>query len=77
MWPNPQFPTDLITFTEDILIEKLHSLCSDTSGEHCMKGIKEILRISPYSVRMREKTDQKNSEYGQHFLRNGVFDINY
>ena len=27
-----------------------------------------ILRISPYSVRMRENTDQNNSEYG-HFLR--------
>ena len=27
-----------------------------------------ILRISPYSVRMRENADQKNSEYG-HFLR--------
>ena len=25
-------------------------------------------RISPYSVRMREKTNQNNSEYG-HFLR--------
>ena len=24
----------------------------------------EILRISPYSVRMRENTDQTNSEYG-------------
>ena len=29
----------------------------------------EILRISPYSVRMRENTDQNNSEYG-HFLWN-------
>ena len=29
---------------------------------------KEILHISPYSVRMREKADQNNSEYGQ-FLR--------
>ena len=27
-----------------------------------------ILRISPYSVRMRENADQNNSEYG-HFLR--------
>ena len=27
----------------------------------------EILRISPYSVRIRENTDQNNSEYG-HFL---------
>ena len=30
----------------------------------------EILRISPYSVRMRENTDQENSEYG-HLLRSG------
>ena len=28
----------------------------------------EILRISPYSVRMQENADQNNSEYG-HFLR--------
>ena len=32
----------------------------------------EILRISPYSVRMRENADQKNSEYG-HFLRSAAF----
>ena len=30
----------------------------------------EILLISPYSVRIRESTDQNNSEYG-HFLRSG------
>ena len=30
----------------------------------------EILRISPYSARMRENTDQKNSVFG-HFSRNG------
>ena len=29
----------------------------------------EILRISPFSVRMRENRDQNNSKYG-HFLRN-------
>ena len=28
MWPNPQFPADLVTFTEEILNEKLHFLCS-------------------------------------------------
>ena len=28
----------------------------------------KILRISPYSVRLQENTDQNNSEYG-HFLR--------
>ena len=31
----------------------------------------EILRISPYSVRMRENTDQNNSECG-HFSRRSI-----
>ena len=28
MWPNPQFPADLVTFTEEIPNEKLQFLCS-------------------------------------------------
>ena len=28
MWPNPQFLADLVTFTEEILIKKVHFLCS-------------------------------------------------
>ena len=28
MCPNPQFPADLVTFTEEILNGKLHFLCS-------------------------------------------------
>ena len=28
MWPNPQSPADLVTFTEEILKGKLHFLCS-------------------------------------------------
>ena len=31
MWPNPQFPADLVTFTEEILNGKLHFLCSENS----------------------------------------------
>ena len=27
MWPNPQFCVDLVTFTEEIINEKLHFLC--------------------------------------------------
>ena len=29
MWPNPHFPADMFTFTEEILNGKLHFLCSD------------------------------------------------
>ena len=32
MWPNPQFPEDLVTFTEEILNWKIHFLCSETNG---------------------------------------------
>ena len=28
MWPNPQETADLLVFTEEILNEKLHLLCS-------------------------------------------------
>ena len=30
MWPDPQSPADLVTFTEEILNGKLHFLCSET-----------------------------------------------
>ena len=30
MWPNPQFPADVVTFTEEILDGKLHFLCYET-----------------------------------------------
>ena len=31
MWPNPQFPADMVTFTERILNRKPYFLCSDAS----------------------------------------------
>ena len=31
MLPNPQFPADLVIFTEEILNVKLHFLCSVTN----------------------------------------------
>ena len=31
MWPNPQFLAGLVTFTEEILNEKLHFLCSENN----------------------------------------------
>ena len=35
MWPNSQFPVDLVTFTEQFFNETLHFLCSDMSIESC------------------------------------------
>ena len=36
MWPNLQFPADLVTFTEEILNGKLHFLCSVRSLKVCL-----------------------------------------
>ena len=43
MWPNPQFPADLVTFTEEILKKKLHFLCS---GSHDWMFIETISEVS-------------------------------
>ena len=32
MWPNPQETAHLVTFTEEILNEKLHFFCSEIKG---------------------------------------------
>ena len=34
MWPNPQFPADLVTSTKEILNGKLHFLCRTTGLEY-------------------------------------------
>ena len=34
MWPNPQFPADLVTFTEEILNGKLHFFVQWEKPEH-------------------------------------------
>ena len=34
MCPNPQFPADLVTFTEEIGNGKLHFLCSEKPPSH-------------------------------------------
>ena len=39
---------------------------------HCVKSVLIRSYSGPYSVQMRENTDQNNSEYG-HFLRSGRF----
>ena len=44
MWPNPQFSTDLVTFTEEIFNGKLHFLCSGNFSNPC--GVKFILRLN-------------------------------
>ena len=51
MWPNPQFPAALVTLTEEILIGKLHLLCSGF-GWSCSTfainiSLNQLINISP------------------------------
>ena len=50
-------------------------LMTDAITEHCVKSVR-IQSFSgphfPYSVQMRENTEQKNSDYG-HFLCSGSY----
>ena len=59
MWPNPQLPADFVTFTEEILIGKLHFLCSvlcTFQGEFHQKNQIKFLRLAKayfkYDVRI-------------------------
>ena len=49
MWPNPQFPADLVTFTEEIFHGKLSFLCSVSASiyfgnpERCQQIIMAVI----------------------------------
>ena len=44
MWQNPEIPTDLVIFTEEILNQKLHFFCS-VSLAHFSK---ELMKTNTY-----------------------------
>ena len=49
MWPNPQFSADLVSFTEEILNRKLHSLRCDFLTVTCPKCCEQ-----PYYVNITD-----------------------
>ena len=48
MWPNPQFPADLVTFTEEIFNGKLHFLYSDSLMHNVPKWSGTLLSARPF-----------------------------
>ena len=54
MWPNPQFPADLVTFPEEILNGKLHFLCCAIWDHlHNLKNVKSIHGVVLHLVKLR------------------------
>ena len=57
MWPNPQFPADLVTFPEEILNGKLHFLCCAIWDHlHNLKNVKSIHGVVLHLVKLRSST---------------------
>ena len=53
MWPNPQFPADLVKFTEEILNGKRHFLCSailNSSASPYLNGLHTLLIKCLYMI---------------------------
>ena len=50
MWPNPQETASSVTFTEEILNEKLYFLCSDTPWQECSS---EDLKIALHQLELK------------------------
>ena len=44
MWPNPQLPVDLVTFTEEILHGKLLFLCGEICTINPYKGNVTVIK---------------------------------
>ena len=65
MWPNPQFPTDLDTFAEEILNGKLHILCWVLTSFGPLTHIKPMFLFHQYPITII----QKEKELRKHLPR--------
>ena len=56
MWPNLQFPADLVTFTKEILNAKLNFLCSAGSFRVKLEewNVDAFMRIYFYMIRNKK-----------------------
>ena len=65
------FKIFLIIFRDSYCVKSVHIRSCHKVSSRIWTEYAEIQNISPYSVRMRENTDQNNSEYG-HFSRSFI-----
>ena len=56
MWPNPQFPADLVTFTEEIINGKLHFLCIVNVHGRCSTAVIVIVYYCKYTSSFKQNT---------------------
>ena len=72
MWANPQFPANLVTFTEEILNGKLNFLCSDLERESHSKPLlcSCVLDTYPLSLEATTILHLPQETYNRRFSEN-------
>ena len=53
MWPNPQFPAKLVTFTKEIFNGKLHFLCGVSFNFSALPRVTQAFRFEMFIVSTR------------------------
>ena len=86
MWPNPQFSADLVTYTEEILNEKLHFLCrGNRLDTNQINKFKKRLRplpnkvpnpYNPQGLKQLTKLRIGPSHLRHHKLKHNSLDVN-
>ena len=51
MWPNPQIPVALVTFTKETFNGKLHFLCSSNNYiQKCISGLIQASKMERFAA---------------------------
>ena len=65
MWPNRQFPADLVTFTEEILDGKRYFLCSATIFLKNVSGLRAMYNLVEGNVYNLQSLGVPSDAYGK------------
>ena len=65
MWPNRQFPADLVAFTEEILDGKLYFLCSATIFLKNVSGLRAMYNLVEGNVYNLQSLGVPSDAYGK------------
>ena len=62
MWPNPQETVDLVTFTEEILNEKIHFLRSDVSLKMRFRRMSSGVKVKVSKQKLKQENEPEGTE---------------
>ena len=80
MWPNPQFPADLVKCTEETLNGKVHFLCSEMNCNQitidmCLKFYEFIILMNKWANKNFNLTLLRKSNTLKSLSQNIIFNL--